>query len=549
MQEQASQDAYGTVLGRLVCFYIRLLGLQDEVEVDENQEDEIVTWFKQNPLKLTQITKLRELSNLVDSDTDVINLDDVFHKTIKELFCWTESKKLLEEIECPVQRFLMVACLRDQGKGFIHVREITPLIAKLTYCIRATVFMELMKREGQELRLEDDMDGLQIYVKDLIQSPFGLLFETMHLATAIAGNSSALPQVMWLGDNEYKSLTIHGKPVHLAELQGLSQQLLNDIKRKFRHEIKMGLPGFKDFNSKTFTAIDDMENVLMNHSFILEAFQGKRKTLLDQFLDNKVTNDYFTKGRIGRRILWDTKNCLNWLKKCKQLLQMMATACHLLGGQPARGTEMATTRWRNSADELRGVYWAQGTIVLLGQYSKTRSQTSQNRMIPRFLPPELGILLTEYLAIVRPIEIMFSKIFNCKGADDLDEFLWADYKKGIWTGEHLSDLLKVHTSKNKMHGLGFREYRQVAIAFMEKHLKHKLNEPWEQVENVFNLQAGHVGRTVEKHYAGASGDSRVVGREAMHQYYLASKAWYLFLLNQELERIPQGILDLQNEAN
>ena len=348
LQEQASQDAYGTVLGRLVCFYIRLLGLQDEVEVDENQEDEIVTWFKQNPLKSSQITKLRELSNLVDSDTDVINLDDVFHKTIKELFCWTESKKLLEEIECPVQRFLMVVCLRDQGKGFIHVREITPLIAKLTYCIRATVFMELMKREGQELRLEDDLDGLQIYVKDLIQSPFGLLFETMHLATAIAGNSSALPQVMWLGDNEYKSLTIHGKPVHLTQLQGLSQQLLNDIKRKFRHEIKMGLPGFKDFNSKTFTAIDDMENVLMNHSFILEAFQGKRKTLLDQFLDNKVTNDYFTKGRIGRRILWDTKNCLNWLKKCKQLLQMMATACHLLGGQPARGTEMATTRWRNS---------------------------------------------------------------------------------------------------------------------------------------------------------------------------------------------------------
>ena len=46
LQEQASQDAYGTVLGRLVCFYIRLLSLQDEVEVDENQEDEIVTWFK-----------------------------------------------------------------------------------------------------------------------------------------------------------------------------------------------------------------------------------------------------------------------------------------------------------------------------------------------------------------------------------------------------------------------------------------------------------------------------------------------------------------------
>ena len=40
----------------------------------------------------------------------------------------------------------------------------------------------------------------------------------------------------------------------------------------------------------------------------------------------------------------------------------MATACHLLDGQPARGTEMATTRWKNSVNELRGVYRAQGTI-------------------------------------------------------------------------------------------------------------------------------------------------------------------------------------------
>jgi hypothetical protein len=148
------------------------------------------------------------------------------------------------------------------------------------------------------------------------------------------------------------------------------------------------------------------------------------------------------------------------------------------------------------------------------------------------------------LAIVRPLEILFSGIFNCKGRDDLSEFLWADYKKGIWSGEDLSDLLKVHTSKNKMRPLGFREYRQIAVAFMEKHLRYKVDGfDWEEEENVFNLQAGHVGRTVESHYAGSSKDSRIVGRERMHQYYLASKAWYRFLLKEVTEVIRQGILD------
>jgi hypothetical protein len=311
----------------------------------------------------------------------------------------------------------------------------------------------------------------------------------------------------------------------------------------------MGLPGFKDFKWNRFDVEDDMDNLKLNHSFILEAFEGKRMTLLNQFLDNKVMNDYFTKGRIGKRIVWNETNCISWMKKCKQLLGMIATACHLLGGQPGRGTEMATTRWKNSVDELRGVYWAQGTVVLLGQYSKTRSITSQNRMIPRFLPPELGYLLTEYLAIVRPIEVLFSNYFKCTGRKDLNEFLWADYKKGIWSGEYLSDLLKLHTSKNEMRGLGFREYRQVAIAFMEKHVKHKLDRSWEVEENILNLQAGHVGRTVERYYASAVGDSRVIGREAMHQYYLGSKAWYMFLLNEEIEASGQGRFDLWNVAD
>ena len=62
--------------------------------------------------------------------------------------------------------------------------------------------------------------------------------------------------------------------------------------------------------------------------------------------------------------------------------------------------------------------------------------------------------------------MLFSNKFNCKGRNDLCEFLWADYKKGIWTGEYLSDLLKIHTSKNNMRALGLREYRKIAVAFM-----------------------------------------------------------------------------------
>jgi hypothetical protein len=145
----------------------------------------------------------------------------------------------------------------------------------------------------------------------------------------------------------------------------------------------------------------------------------------------------------------------------------------------------------------------------------------------RFMPKELGIILAEYLCVVRPLEVFFSEKFNYKGANDLNEFMWADYRKGIWDGEFLSDRLQIYTSGHGMHGLGFQEYRQVAIAFMEKHLKYKADE---FEDSVLDMQAGHSSRTAGMEYARSTEDHRQIGREAMHKFYLVSRAWQRLLL-------------------
>src|SRR5438876_12218493 len=98
-------------------------------------------------------------------------IDPAFHEAIKELFCWQESRRLLSDMACPVQRFLVVLCLRKGGEGFINVRDITPLIAKLLYCIRATVFVELIKRNERnedDIRIDKDLGDVGVYVRDLV---------------------------------------------------------------------------------------------------------------------------------------------------------------------------------------------------------------------------------------------------------------------------------------------------------------------------------------------------------------------------------------------
>jgi hypothetical protein len=197
-------------------------------------------------------------------------------------------------------------------------------------------------------------------------------------------------------------------------------------------------------------------------------------------------------------------------------------------------------------DEERGVYWINHTIMLLAMYSKTRSITRRNKLIPRsfllrfntytdfrFLPRELGTMVAEYLCFVRPLEVFFSEKFHFHGAGDMNEFLWADYRKGIWDGDFLSDRLQIYTSQHGMHGLGLQEYRQVATAFMKKHLKYHGDD---DINLFLDAQAGHSKRIAETEYAISTEDHRQITTEVLHQYFLVSTEWQKLLINQALPK-------------
>jgi DEAD/DEAH box helicase len=158
---------------------------------------------------------------------------------------------------------------------------------------------------------------------------------------------------------------------------------------------------------------------------------------------------------------------------------------------------------------------------------------------------QLGMILAEYLAIVRPLEVFYSEKFKCKGGADLNEFMWADHKNGLWTSDFISDLLKCTTSRRGMHGLGFREYRQVAAAFMEHHLKYKMDDPDDKnVNAVFDMQAGHSSRTAGVHYAVTTEDHGQVSLEAMHKYFLVSRQWEVLLLEQRRSQTQEsGVME------
>ena len=58
---------------------------------------------------------------------------------------------------------------------------------------------------------------------------------------------------------------------------------------------------------------------------------------------------------------------------------MLMVLCHLLEGQHARSTEIATMKWINEFQQQRGVYWVNDTMMLLDIYAKTRGMTGQDK--------------------------------------------------------------------------------------------------------------------------------------------------------------------------
>ena len=234
---------------------------------------------------------------------------------------------------------------------------------------------------NSEQPIGDDLRGLHQYLKDLLQTPFGILQETMHLAASVASDSNILPNISWFGDTEYQALAIHGKRIELKQLKKLAFELFKRCKRSLDRDLKMGLPGIKNHQWNKFTAADDMAEIKPGYWFGHE-IEEHQMDLLNEFMSNGASKDYFSAGA-SSHILWRRKNIMQWLKRCKEFLQMMMVLTHILGGQPGRSTEISTIRWCNSAEEQRGVYWLNDTVMLLSIYSKNRSRMSKNRIVPR----------------------------------------------------------------------------------------------------------------------------------------------------------------------
>ena len=441
-------DDYGRMLGRLICFLLRSYTSRD------------FKWTAEHPYWDTTVERLRALDALCSAQrVNKISIHESIHGLLSELFSWREER-IIEEVKCPIYRFVITALVNTSATGFLTAKAVTPIISKLQYCIRANVYQQIMYRnENGDYLLSDDggLYGLKQFVIEEGHTPFNRLRQLMHKATAIANSGPKLAQVSWKGDlrnpHDYSVLEVNGKSLPVKAIQNLRKCLIKENEQRLYEKLLIGvnidnLPSFDEY---------EVRDILSSQMWGYSVFESKdnefhkyRNHVIDSWLSQDRLRSHFTRGRMGEgKICWNRENVVQYLGWCKDFIEDFLVEMHLDYGMPGRATEIANMKIMNTSDGQRNLYWKNYTIMLLFLYSKTRSRRDMDRVIPRFLSPEVKKQLMMYMTFVRPtMSYLIKALGGLEGETDVDEYLFMDHVHGRWDGERVRTVFKSVTSRN-----------------------------------------------------------------------------------------------------
>ncbi|KAI6100651.1 hypothetical protein F5141DRAFT_1066224 [Pisolithus sp. B1] len=116
------------------------------------------------------------------------------------------------DIVDPTERCLALMMLRQDG-AFKEPQEVTPVIARLEYCMRLTFLKEIHQRmhldpESDEL---DHCLALESFFTEKTRYTFSRLRSLQHRVSSLAYDTMSLPQVWWTDTKTWKTMLYRGE--------------------------------------------------------------------------------------------------------------------------------------------------------------------------------------------------------------------------------------------------------------------------------------------------------------------------------------------------
>lgn len=230
-----------------------------------------------------------------------------------------------------------------------------------------------------------------------------------------------------------------------------------------------------------------------------------------------------------------------YIDRVKVLLHKLLVLVHVVGGQPARGTEILSVRHSNTVTgKHRNVFIIHGMVAFVPRYSKGSRHTGRPKVIHRFLPSEVGRLVVLYLWLILPFQRALEQLLRPENG--ISHEMWPPDMQGIkWNSNRFTHALQQETEAGLGCRLNIQTYRHAAIAIGRKYLKTRSafvgddddggsekDEPG-SLDTIREEQAGHTAWTGETVYARLVGELAGTTASKRQRFQRSSVEWHAFL--------------------
>jgi hypothetical protein len=240
---------------------------------------------------------------------------------------------------------------------------------------------------------------------------------------------------------------------------------------------------------------------------------------------------------------WNKKRVLEYLDHKERFLELLMLAMHLTGGQPARGPELGSIKFRNNTSSARNVFIIGGDVFYVTEYHKTRAATNRSHFVVRYLPRIGEELFVLFIPSIRSFaNLLFNQITFEKNSSDGDYLFCSEDKSDLcWEGQKPSETLQRESLSRLKVRLNIWSYRDIVVAIAREHVMEiaghfeKNDAAWDDILSqdkdihFYAWQTGHQRSTNISTYGLNNTYPSRLQQELLKQYLCISEVWHKWI--------------------
>ena len=234
------------------------------------------------------------------------------------------------------------------------------------------------------------------------QSPMQWIMNLRAYGMKIAYNTTSEGRLSWIGDQiVYKDIEFT-----MVEYRTFVHGLVHEVERLLLDELLFARTVTESIPTVNITQLKD--NVLDDRTGFSFLQDVRNSTLIDgaKWIRNRIESHPLLRTQflpVTADLHLPSPAILTYLHHVRSFLTKLLLLMHITGGQPARITELLTVQHRNTVHDVpRNIFIEHGLVSFVTRYHKGFSVSAEFKIIHRFLPSEVGLLLVRYLWLVLP---------------------------------------------------------------------------------------------------------------------------------------------------